>query len=171
MHLTILNAPGFAACAFVILWLFLSSPSSAAAADYSSHQIQEHNIIERATRLDKSLNVQQRLRMPLSAPCSREHAGTLEGAAAAQSVAADEQARTTQERTSTRAPSTTRSNACGVRCVSCSMEVKIVQITKQRAQDKQDLRGLNIALDSKLQELELLKRRIGVRGTCGATPA
>ncbi|KAJ7472988.1 hypothetical protein B0H11DRAFT_1729301, partial [Mycena galericulata] len=50
-------------------------------------------------------------------------------------------------------------------------EVKIAQITKQRAQNKQDLQGLNIALDSK-QELELcLKHRMGVRGTGGATPA
>ncbi|KAJ7506219.1 hypothetical protein B0H11DRAFT_1707599, partial [Mycena galericulata] len=50
-------------------------------------------------------------------------------------------------------------------------EVKIVQITKQRAQDKQDLQGLNIALNSK-QELELVRaRRMGVCGTGGATPA
>ncbi|TFK36501.1 hypothetical protein BDQ12DRAFT_242419 [Crucibulum laeve] len=54
---------------------------------------------------------------------------------------------------------------------SADKEVKIVQITKQRAQDKEDLQGLNIALDSKQQELELLKRRIGVRGTAGSTPA
>ncbi|KAJ7093141.1 hypothetical protein C8R44DRAFT_890910 [Mycena epipterygia] len=54
---------------------------------------------------------------------------------------------------------------------SADKEVCIVQITKQRAQDKQDLEGLNIALDSKQQELELLKRRLGVRGTTGNTPA
>jgi chromosome segregation ATPase len=39
---------------------------------------------------------------------------------------------------------------------SADKEVRIVQITKQRAQDKQDLEGLNIALDSKQQELELV---------------
>lgn len=39
---------------------------------------------------------------------------------------------------------------------SADKEVKIVQITKQRAQDKEDLQGLNIALDSKQQELELV---------------
>ncbi|KAJ7929310.1 hypothetical protein B0H13DRAFT_1964794 [Mycena leptocephala] len=54
---------------------------------------------------------------------------------------------------------------------SADKEVRIVQITKQRAQDKQDLEGLNIALDSKQQELELLKRRLGVRGTVGNTPS
>ncbi|KAJ7868412.1 hypothetical protein B0H14DRAFT_2572434 [Mycena olivaceomarginata] len=37
--------------------------------------------------------------------------------------------------------------------------------------DKEDLKGLNIALDSKQQELELLKRRMGVRGTAGLKPA
>ncbi|KAF7338621.1 hypothetical protein MVEN_02088400 [Mycena venus] len=54
---------------------------------------------------------------------------------------------------------------------SADKEVQIVQITKQRAQDKQDLEGLNIALDSKQQELELLKRRLGVRSTAGNTPS
>lgn len=72
---------------------------------------------------------------------------------------------------------------------SADKEVKLVQVAKQRAQDKEDLNGLNIALDSKQQELELvsptqcllyvmdaetviqLKRRIGVRGTAGGTPA
>jgi len=54
---------------------------------------------------------------------------------------------------------------------SADKEVKIVQLGKQRSQDKEDLQGLNIALDSKQQELELLKRRLGVRGTAGSTPA
>ncbi|KAJ7349303.1 hypothetical protein DFH08DRAFT_743306 [Mycena albidolilacea] len=54
---------------------------------------------------------------------------------------------------------------------SADKEVHILQITKQHAQDKQDLEGLNIALDSKQQELELLKRRLGVRGTAGNTPS
>ncbi|KAJ6547149.1 hypothetical protein B0H19DRAFT_1379488 [Mycena capillaripes] len=52
---------------------------------------------------------------------------------------------------------------------SADKEVRIVQIMKQRAQDKQDLEGLNVALDSKQQELELLKRRLAVRGTAGNT--
>lgn len=39
---------------------------------------------------------------------------------------------------------------------SADKEVKLVQVTKQRAQDKEDMQGLNIALDSKQQELELV---------------
>ncbi|KAF8227322.1 hypothetical protein L208DRAFT_1405732 [Tricholoma matsutake] len=54
---------------------------------------------------------------------------------------------------------------------SADKEVNIVQLTKQRAKDKEDLQGINIALDSKQQELELLKRKMGVRGTAGSTPA
>ncbi|RDX44717.1 hypothetical protein OH76DRAFT_1045806 [Lentinus brumalis] len=54
---------------------------------------------------------------------------------------------------------------------SADKEVKLVQFAKQRAQDKEDLNGLNIALDSKQQELELLKRRMSIRGTAGNTPA
>nr|GAT50271.1 predicted protein [Mycena chlorophos] len=54
---------------------------------------------------------------------------------------------------------------------SADKEVKIVQLNKQHSQDKQDIQGFNIALDSKQQELELIKRKMGVRGTAGATPA
>lgn len=39
---------------------------------------------------------------------------------------------------------------------SADKEVKLTQMSKQRAQDKEDLQGLNIALDSKQQELELV---------------
>ena len=39
---------------------------------------------------------------------------------------------------------------------SADKEVGIVQLTKQRAKDKEDLQGMNIALDSKQQELELV---------------
>ena len=39
---------------------------------------------------------------------------------------------------------------------SADKEVKIVQMTKQRGLDKEDIQGLNIALDSKQQELELV---------------
>lgn len=39
---------------------------------------------------------------------------------------------------------------------SADKEVKLTQLAKQRAQDKEDLQGLNIALDSKQQELELV---------------
>jgi hypothetical protein len=47
-----------AACAFAVRWLFFSS-SAAAVPGYAAHQIKEHNFIERATRPDKSLNVQK----------------------------------------------------------------------------------------------------------------
>ena len=40
---------------------------------------------------------------------------------------------------------------------SADKEVKIVQITKLHAQDREDMAGLNIALDSKQQELELVR--------------
>ena len=40
---------------------------------------------------------------------------------------------------------------------SADKEVKIVQLTTQRAKDKEDLQGINIALDSKQQELELVR--------------
>lgn len=39
---------------------------------------------------------------------------------------------------------------------SADKEVKLVQVTKQRSQDREDLQGLNIALDAKQQELELV---------------
>ncbi|KAF9219309.1 hypothetical protein BS17DRAFT_789471 [Gyrodon lividus] len=54
---------------------------------------------------------------------------------------------------------------------SADKEVTIVHLNKQVAQDKEDINGLNIALDSKQQELELVKRKHGVRGTGGSTPA
>ncbi|KAJ7730391.1 hypothetical protein DFH07DRAFT_993983 [Mycena maculata] len=95
----------------------------------------------------------------------REHAGALEGV--------EEQARVGKERAGALKDEIERlrRQVHELQQESADKEVKIVQITKQRAQDKQDLQGLNIALDSKQQELELLKRRMGVRGTGGATPA
>jgi chromosome segregation ATPase len=39
---------------------------------------------------------------------------------------------------------------------SADKEVKLLQLNKARAQDKEDREGLNIALDSKQQELELV---------------
>ena len=40
---------------------------------------------------------------------------------------------------------------------SADKEVKLMQLTKARAQDEEDKDGLNIALDSKQQELELVR--------------
>ncbi|KIJ18268.1 hypothetical protein PAXINDRAFT_110749 [Paxillus involutus ATCC 200175] len=54
---------------------------------------------------------------------------------------------------------------------SADKEVTVVHLNKQVTQDKEDINGLNIALDSKQQELELVKRKYGVRGTGGSTPA
>ncbi|KAI0246338.1 hypothetical protein BJV78DRAFT_1277249 [Lactifluus subvellereus] len=54
---------------------------------------------------------------------------------------------------------------------SANREVHIAQMEKQRERDREDLQGLNIALDSKQQELELMKRRMSVKGTAGTMPA
>ena len=40
---------------------------------------------------------------------------------------------------------------------SADKEVKLVQASKQRAQDKEDINGLNIALDSKQQEVDYVR--------------
>ncbi|KAJ3570580.1 hypothetical protein NP233_g4308 [Leucocoprinus birnbaumii] len=48
---------------------------------------------------------------------------------------------------------------------SADKEVKIVQLTKQHGQDKEDIQGLNIALDAKQQELELYKRKAGIKSS------
>ncbi|KAH9068092.1 hypothetical protein EDB83DRAFT_684060 [Lactarius deliciosus] len=54
---------------------------------------------------------------------------------------------------------------------SANREVHTAQMEKQRERDREDLQGLNIALDSKQQELELLKRRMSVKVAAGPTPA
>ncbi|KAG8721747.1 hypothetical protein FRC08_010628 [Ceratobasidium sp. 394] len=54
---------------------------------------------------------------------------------------------------------------------SAGKEVRIVQLNKARALEAEDREGLNVALEAKQQELELIKRKLGVRGTAGATPA
>lgn len=53
---------------------------------------------------------------------------------------------------------------------SADKEVKMVQIEKRAEREREDLMGLGIALESKQQELELIKRKLGVRGTAGSTP-
>ncbi|KAJ7146055.1 hypothetical protein C8R44DRAFT_690289 [Mycena epipterygia] len=103
----------------------------------------------------------------------REHANALEAALATKAAEADQQTKNAKERVGDLKDEIERlrRQIHELQQESADKEVKIVQITKQRAQDKQDLQGLNIALDSKQQELELLKRRMGVRGTGGSTPA
>jgi chromosome segregation ATPase len=46
---------------------------------------------------------------------------------------------------------------------SADKEVKLLQLTKARAQDEEDKEGLNIALDSKQQELELVRVFLFIR--------
>jgi chromosome segregation ATPase len=49
-----------------------------------------------------------------------------------------------------------RRHVHGLQQESADKEVKIVQMMKQHSLDKEDLQGLNIALDSKQQELQLV---------------
>ncbi|KAF9006335.1 hypothetical protein BDZ89DRAFT_1233283 [Hymenopellis radicata] len=53
---------------------------------------------------------------------------------------------------------------------SANKDLKITQLHKEREKDRADVDGLNMALESKQQELELIKRKIGGVGTAGATP-
>ncbi|KAG8963790.1 hypothetical protein FRC03_002550 [Tulasnella sp. 419] len=50
-------------------------------------------------------------------------------------------------------------------------EMQLVQLERGRELDREDKEGLNIALDAKQQELEMIKRKLGLRGTAGSTPA
>ncbi|KAJ7899609.1 hypothetical protein B0H14DRAFT_2494283 [Mycena olivaceomarginata] len=104
----------------------------------------------------------------------REHAGALEAVAAAAQTAADKRVRAANGQADDLKDEIERlrGQIHKRQQESADKEVNIVQITKQRAQDKEDLKGLNISLDSKQQELELVpQRRMGVRGTAGLTPA
>ncbi|KIY70068.1 hypothetical protein CYLTODRAFT_452090 [Cylindrobasidium torrendii FP15055 ss-10] len=49
-------------------------------------------------------------------------------------------------------------------------DMHIVSLQKQREKDKGDIEGLNMALDAKQQELQLMKRKEGLKGTAGSTP-
>ncbi|KAI0045170.1 hypothetical protein FA95DRAFT_1451001, partial [Auriscalpium vulgare] len=54
---------------------------------------------------------------------------------------------------------------------SADKDMRLVQMEKQRDAARDDFEGANIALDSKQQELEMIKRKLNVKGTAGATPA
>ncbi|ESK93895.1 hypothetical protein Moror_13002 [Moniliophthora roreri MCA 2997] len=54
---------------------------------------------------------------------------------------------------------------------SADKDIKIVQLTRQHEQDKEDMNGMNIALDAKQQELDYIKRKLAVRGGPTSTPA
>jgi hypothetical protein len=52
-----------------------------------------------------------------------------------------------------------------------SLQVRILHLLRSRDEVRETLEGVEIALDSKQQELELVKRRFGVKGVGGCTPA
>lgn len=52
---------------------------------------------------------------------------------------------------------------------SAAREVTIVQLRKERERDREDVNGLNIALDSKQQELELIKRKISLKSIAASS--
>ncbi|KAG8860613.1 hypothetical protein FRB91_002500 [Serendipita sp. 411] len=54
---------------------------------------------------------------------------------------------------------------------SAAKEMRLVELSKDNERVKDDNANLNIALDAKQQELELIKRRLQVKGTGGMTPA
>ncbi|KAF8266077.1 hypothetical protein EI94DRAFT_1587035, partial [Lactarius quietus] len=86
---------------------------------------------------------------------------------------ADTAADTLRERVGTLEPEIEklRKQVRDLQAESANREVQIAQMEKRHDRDREDLQGLNIALDSKQQELELLKRRMSVKGTAGPTPA
>ncbi|KAL1738362.1 hypothetical protein HDZ31DRAFT_51117 [Schizophyllum fasciatum] len=53
---------------------------------------------------------------------------------------------------------------------SADKEMKLLQMAKQRGEDKEEIRSLNIALEAKQQDLDLVKRRASSRTSVG-TPA
>ncbi|WVQ95212.1 hypothetical protein IAU59_002306 [Kwoniella sp. CBS 9459] len=57
-----------------------------------------------------------------------------------------------------------------LRSESASKDLEILNLQRRKAELKEDREMLNIALDSKQQELELMKRKFAVRGVAGATP-
>ncbi|WVQ80037.1 hypothetical protein IAT38_002138 [Cryptococcus sp. DSM 104549] len=57
-----------------------------------------------------------------------------------------------------------------LRSESASKDLEIINLHRRKAELKEDREMLNIALDSKQQEVELMKRKFGVRGVAGSTP-
>ncbi|KAF5326531.1 hypothetical protein D9611_000980 [Ephemerocybe angulata] len=64
-----------------------------------------------------------------------------------------------------------RRHVHGLQQESADKEVRVANLEKQKQVLKEDMNGMNIALDAKQQELDLMKRQLGVRGTAGMTPA
>ncbi|WWC71287.1 uncharacterized protein I206_105240 [Kwoniella pini CBS 10737] len=57
-----------------------------------------------------------------------------------------------------------------LRSETASKDLEIVNLQKRKAELKEDREMLNIALDSKQQEVELMKRKFSVKGIAGSTP-
>ncbi|WWD02102.1 hypothetical protein V865_000140 [Kwoniella europaea PYCC6329] len=57
-----------------------------------------------------------------------------------------------------------------LRSESASKDLEILNLQRRKTELKEDREMLNIALDSKQQELELMKRKFAVKGIAGSTP-
>ncbi|WWC90431.1 uncharacterized protein L201_005366 [Kwoniella dendrophila CBS 6074] len=57
-----------------------------------------------------------------------------------------------------------------LRLESSSKDLEILNLQRRKVELKEDREMLNIALDSKQQELELMKRKFAVKGIAGSTP-
>ncbi|WVO14584.1 hypothetical protein L204_102219 [Cryptococcus depauperatus] len=63
-----------------------------------------------------------------------------------------------------------RAEVNNMRSQSALKDLEITNLQRRKAELKEDKEMLNIALDSKQQEVELMKRKFGVRGVAGCTP-
>ncbi|KAI0312792.1 hypothetical protein OF83DRAFT_1066623 [Amylostereum chailletii] len=120
---------------------------------------------------EHTVNEQQRLINELTARDAESRARV--EAAIKDKAEADVQSSTLQERVQTLDADIEklRKQVHHLQQESAGKEVRISHLEKERDRLVEDAQGLNIALDSKQQELELLKRKIGVKGTAGTTPA
>ncbi|RXK42385.1 hypothetical protein M231_00375 [Tremella mesenterica] len=69
-----------------------------------------------------------------------------------------------------KATKTLREEIAKLRAESASKDLEILNLHKRKEELKEDREMLNIALDSKQQELELIKRKFAVKGVAGCTP-
>ncbi|KAL7422594.1 hypothetical protein Q5752_003242 [Cryptotrichosporon argae] len=63
-----------------------------------------------------------------------------------------------------------RAELARLRAESSSKNFELAALQRRKAELKNDRELLNVALDSKQQEVELIKRKYGVRGVAGSTP-
>ncbi|KAK4690085.1 hypothetical protein P7C73_g48, partial [Tremellales sp. Uapishka_1] len=69
-----------------------------------------------------------------------------------------------------REASTLEDEIARLKTESASKDFEILNLQKRKAELKEDREMLNVALDSKQQELELIKRKFSVKGVAGCTP-